>query len=115
MHIRRDHGEQQPHNCEHCNFTSSSKAMLNRHIERNHGEQQPQEMRKRYTCDKCEFITTSTSILTKHREIQHKQKLIKTSKRKTCEVCNKRFNKEITYNSHMKKVHKESDLRGNEV
>ena len=90
--------------CTKCDFKSSTKEALNMHIERHHNDKEgvpkplkSQDMRKRYNCEKCSFMTTSEIMLTNHREIVHKEKHGKSSKRKICEYCNKKFNKESEF------------------
>ena len=96
--------------CAECDYTCSSKALLNRHNESAHdlnNSQKSQDMRRRYNCEKCSFITTSETSLTNHRETKHKLKVVKASKRKTCDICNKKFNKDSTFNIHIKKEQKQ--------
>ena len=63
-------------------------------------------MRLRYTCDKCGFKTTSKTVLKAHKELHHEKKIKQmASKRKECNICGKRFNKETTFNHHMKSLH----------
>ena len=63
--------------------------------------QESLEIRKRFNCDNCDFKTTSKTALTKHMSSKHKPKENKISKRKVCEICMKRFNKESTYENKM--------------
>ena len=95
--------------CEQCEFVFTSKTLLKRHNKNAHievEEQQSQEMRLRYTCDKCDFKTTSKTVLKAHKELHHEKKVKQmASKRKECDICGKRFNKETTFNHHMKIVH----------
>ena len=65
-------------------------------------------MRVRYACDKCGFKSTSNEVLNVHNGLHHEKKGVQNmSKRKACDICGKRFNKEATFNHHMKKEHKE--------
>ena len=69
-------------------------------------EEQSKEMRTRLKCDKCDYRTTSKAVLKQHIQLNHEQKVIKSSKRKTCNVCNKQFNKETTFIKHMENLHR---------
>ena len=41
-----------------------------------------------------------------HNGLHHEKKIVQNkSKRKECDICGKRFNKEETFNHHMKKEH----------
>ena len=61
-------------------------------------------------CDKCGYKTTSKDTLTRHNTTIHESKEQSVSKRKVCNICGKRFNKIATFNSHMKKEHKEYEI-----
>ena len=81
--------------------------MLKKHVGTVHikpSGQQSQEMRVRYACDECNLKSTSKESLITHKKSHHKTKAV-TSKRRQCNLCEKRFNKEITFNQHMKKDH----------
>ena len=106
-------GKSKDMSCDHCEFQTSSKTLLTKHIDENHQEQitQPtQEMRIRLQCDKCDYKTTSKDILTRHIKSIHEGKEKSVSKRKVCTICGKRFNKNSTFNTQMKNVHKEEEL-----
>ena len=115
--IRKMNGKIQTINCDICDFKTGSQTLLNKHKENNHNEQKEknsQEMRKRQKCDKCDFMTTSINVLKSHEKTNHESKAPpKASKRKSCNVCTKRFNKESTYIAHMNKNHKEGQLNLN--
>ena len=66
--------------------------MLKRHVQNVHidlEEQHSQEMWTRYTCDKCNFKTTSEIVLNTHTKTNHEQKM------EICDICGKRFIKEV--------------------
>ena len=90
-------------NCDDCEFKTSSISLLTKHNETIH--QNPTIMRTRFSCDKCGFKTTSNVVLKTHIECNHKQKEAKPSKRKACNICDKRFNKETNLKEHMNKQH----------
>ena len=86
---------------------STSKTILNNQIETVHKEQQNQEMRKCFTCEKCDYKTTSKTVLTIHTESKHANKEMNGAIRKICSICGKKFNNMTTFNTHMKRCHKE--------
>ena len=97
--------------CDKCEYSSTSNALLKQHKIIEH-ETEKIEMRPRLSCDICEFKSTSETVLNQHKNLNHKTttKNIKkhsttSSKRKKCEYCDKQFNKEETYNKHVKKAH----------
>ena len=95
--------------CDQCTFQSESKAALKRHTDSSHEsiESNKKEMRNRIACDECGYKTTSTTVLSQHKKLNHvkKETTRKMTARIDCEKCNKRFNKESTYKTHMQKVH----------
>jgi transcriptional regulator NrdR family protein len=70
-------------------------------------------MRHRFICDDCGFTTTSDYVLEAHTKFAHKVKVktrAKVTKRKTCEDCGKRFNKDSTFKKHMTTIHGAADV-----
>ena len=64
-------------------------------------------MRQRFKCDDCGFTTTSDCVEA-HTIFAHKLKMktrATVTKRKTCEDCGKRFNKDSTFKKHMTTIH----------
>ena len=49
--------------------------------------------------------TTSECVMKRHIELKHETKKATTSKRRTCDVCSKKFNKEHTFKTHMETIH----------
>ena len=93
-----------------CGLKTTSKTILNNQIETVHKEQhkqQNQEMRKCFTCDKCDYKTTSKTVFTLHTESKHANKEMNGAIRKICSTCRKKFNNMTTFNTHMKRCHKE--------
>ena len=64
-------------------------------------------MRIRFTCDTCDYKTTSKTMLILHKSSNHQTK---ATKWKSCDICDKKFNKESTFKSHMKKEHRQSQI-----
>ena len=56
-------------------------------------------------CEKCDFRTKSVTILKQHMK-KCQQNKTTTSKRIHCNQCDKKFNKDSTFEAHMKKDHK---------
>ena len=109
---RRKIGKDQLLKCDHCEFTSPSINLLKKHNKNSHKKlenKKETDMRPRYNCDKCQSKTTSEYVLQRHINMHH-EKISKTlpSKRKTCELCGKQFNKEHTLKNHMQTTHKQS-------
>ena len=49
-----------------------------------------------------EIQTTSECVMKRHIELKHEtKKAVTTSKRRTCDICSKKFNKEHTFKTHM--------------
>ena len=67
-------------------------------------------MRMRLQCDQCGYKTTSKDTLTRHKKAIHEGKEQSVSKRIVCKLCGKRFNKNATFNAHMKTTHKEDSI-----
>ena len=72
-------------------------------------------MRFRFSCEKCDYKTTSETNLKLHISGNHQPNLEskqkqKIRKRKSCDICDAKFNKESTFITHMKKVHKQEKL-----
>ena len=91
--------------------------MLNGHKETTHkatNSPQFQEMRKRFKCDQCGYTTTTETYLINHKETHHNPKMKVTSKRKKCDICDKKFNKESNYKRHMMIDHKEGQSNNTE-
>ena len=82
-------------------------SLLTKHIENAH--EKSTNMRSRLSCNKCGFKTTTNAVLKTHIESKHRQKVVKPSKRKSCEFCDKRFNKDSNLKEHMVKQHKAND------
>ena len=104
-------GKNESLKCDQCNFKTGSKTMLNRHMNSSHVDQQTQEMRVRFSCDVCGYKTTSQVVLKTHKNLNHEPKVKNKkfiSKRKTCNMCDKNFNKSSTYNKHMENYHGEN-------
>ena len=56
----------------------------------------------------CGFKTTSDYVLKRHTQVSHESKnkdKDTKSKRKICNECGKRFNKESTYRTHVRTMH----------
>ena len=92
--------------CNVCEYTTKSTSLLTKHKECAH--ENPANMRTRLSCDICGFKTTSNVVIKRHTETNHRQKGTKASKRKICDICDKRFNKEKNLKQHINKVHKDT-------
>ena len=111
---RRQNGNKELQ-CEDCNYKTKSITLLKRHIECVHVEDEnvieesvERMMRERHKCDDCGFKSISKDVLEKHRKIMHEKKkgpVAKETKRRKCDACQKRFNKEETFKKHMQTVH----------
>ena len=101
----KKNGSSESQKCEQCDFTTTSSTLLKRHCDRIHrNDENDIEMRPRYNCEKCQFKTTSEYVLQKHTKMNHEnQKKIVSSKSK---ICGKKFNKNETFMTHMKTIHK---------
>ena len=109
-------------NCDNCDFKATSMTNLTNHKKDAH----QRSIRKRYKCDECDYICTSEAYLKHHTEKRHKQnshQCEKNSTQKTtmnqhnqiqnpakckriqCGKCDKKFNKQETFKTHMKKTH----------
>ena len=99
--------EAKSNKCEQCEFKSTSKTQLKRHKEMQHEA-------KSNKCEQCDFKSTSKIQLNRHKVMQHETKSyndMKSSKRKICIICDKKFNKDSTYDRHMRKEHKEGHYK----
>ena len=101
--------------CDQCEYKADTKPNLKMHVETQH---QPLEA-VRYSCEQCDYKAFTKPNLKTHEETDHHQKKAekkvakKSSKRKNCDLCGKKFNKEETYMNHMKKDH--GQLQNNEL
>ena len=76
------------------------------HEENNVVEENTRNMRERLQCYVCVFKTTSDYVLEQHNKLVHQVKVKAcSSKRKLCNACGKRFNKEFNYITHMRTIH----------
>ena len=120
--------------CDKCKYKSSSKTLIKNHYSVSHNEDQTKnqninieketatKMRKRFSCEVCTFKTTNTNYLKVHMDTTH-QKMdnnIKnntenkvTSKRIHCDICGKKFNKQETFNKHIKNEHNTANTQCN--
>ena len=84
--------------CNVCDFASTSNSTMEAHVKTIH----------KHKCDQCGANTDSKKCLNcqdKNIHVRHQQA---KSKRINCNMCNKRFNKQDTYNAHMKKLHQQN-------
>ena len=95
--------------CDMCDFVSTSKENIQKHTETVH----------KHKWDKCDMKSTTKENLQKHTQSGHEQNRniheTKVSKGKTsnskrieCKLCDKKFNKVETFNTHMMKSHKQN-------
>ena len=104
----RQRGLEETQKCEQCDYKTKSSALLKQHIGENHQLENEIEIRPRLSCDQCSFKSTSETVLKQHRRLNHSKNGFtnnKKSKRKKCDYCEKQFNKEETYQKHMKSAH----------
>ena len=126
--------------CAQCDYTTTSKTMLERHVSATHEQNRDQ-------CAQCDYTATSKDVLIQHMSDQHSQimedsikemrvrfacdicqyrttseavlqqhKILnherkRNSKRKICEHCNKQFNKDETLKKHMKVYHEPKEVK----
>ena len=75
--------------CDQCEYKTASKAMLRMHNRKEHIEQEGEK----------EIEVNVVQNMTKEKTKKYISKRIK------CEICDKKFNKETTYQKHMKSDH----------
>ena len=96
-----------------CDFKAANKASLNSHVHSTH--------ESTHDCNVCDFKATDKVSLERHIQSTHEDDITSTqnmisdararreikskSKRINCDKCQMRFNKEQTFQAHMKKVH----------
>ena len=78
--------------CNQCDFKLTSKAHLKGHIETTH----------EFACEQCDYKSPSTTHLKRHNETAHK------TKRLSCNICKRKFNKSEIYEKHKKSAHTEN-------
>ena len=66
---------------------------------------EPDQEEHEYTCNICNKKYKNKTDLKRHNENVHMNKTVYISKRRKCQHCEKRFNKEETYDKHMKNEH----------
>ena len=73
---------------------------------------------KLFNCEKCEYKSGSETLMKRHNEVTHDQQTgisnkierkAYISKRLKCSLCDKKFNKKATYESHVKRIHGEKE------
>ena len=73
---------------------------------------------KLFNCEKCEYKSGSETLMKRHNEVTHDQQTgisnkierkAYISKRLKFSLCDKKFNKKATYESHVKRIHGENE------
>ena len=85
--------------CDQCEYKTGSNAMLRVHKRTKHKDIEGLEQNENSVEDR---MTNENSV--ENRKL-HKQINKYISKRRKCELCEKKFNKEATYNKHMNTIH----------